>query len=151
VRPRIVVDTNEKQAAFRKARAALAASGTVTLELALANIPMVAGYRIPAWEGALFRVMASIDTVILANLVLGEKIVPEYLQSDCTPDRLAAGLVPLLTDTPEWRRQLDAFARLDSIMALAGEPPSARAARAVLELIARRKASGALPSSAGSC
>ena len=94
----------------------------MTLELALAQVPMVAGYRIPAWEGALFRMMASIDTVILANLVLGENVVPEYLQSECTPDRLAAGLVALLGDTPERRRQLDAFARLDTIMGLGAEP-----------------------------
>jgi lipid-A-disaccharide synthase len=151
VRPRIVTVAAEKYAAFRNARAALAASGTVTLELALAQVPMVAAYRIPAWEGAVFRLMASINTVILANLVLGENVVPEYLQSDCTPDRIAAGLVPLLGDTPERRRQLDAFARLDTIMDLAAEPPSARAAHAVLELIARQGPSRALPSSAGSC
>ena len=152
VRPRIVTDAEKKHAAFRVARAALAASGTVTLELALARVPTVAAYRVPAWEGALFRIMASIDTVILANLVLGENVVPEYLQSDCTPARLAAGLVPLLADSPERRRQLDAFARLDSIMKLDQEAPSTRAARAVLDLVARHgvAASGALPSSAGS-
>jgi lipid-A-disaccharide synthase len=152
VRPRIVVDADEKYAAFRSARAALAASGTVTLELALAQVPMVAAYRISAWEGALFRMMASIDTVILANLVLGEKAVPEFLQAECTPDRLAAALVSLLGDSPERRRQLDAFARLDPIMDLTGEPPSRRAARAVLELLARHGAAapGALPSLLGS-
>jgi lipid-A-disaccharide synthase len=153
LQPRIITNAAEKHAAFRTARAALAASGTVTLELALANIPMVAAYRVPAWEGALFRLMASIDTVILANLVLGEKIVPEYLQDDCTPDNLAAGLVQILDNTPERRRQIDGFARLDSIMELRGEPPSTRAARAVLALIARHGAAktAALPSSAGSC
>ena len=152
VRPRIVTDAGEKYEAFRSARAALAASGTVTLELALARVPMVAAYRVPGWEAALFRVMTSINTVILANLVLGENVVPEFLQSDCTPDRLAAGLVPLLGDSPERRRQLDAFARLDTIMDLGGEAPSARAARAVLGFIARdgAAAASALPSSAGS-
>jgi lipid-A-disaccharide synthase len=94
--------------------------------------------------------MVTINTVILANLVLGENVVPEYLQSDCTPDRLAAGLVPLLSNTPERRRQLDAFTRLDSIMDIGGEPPSARAAHAILALIARNGAS-ALPSTAASC
>ena len=74
--------------------------------------------------------------MILANLVLGENAVPEYLQSECTPDRLATALVPLLADTPERRRQLEAFARLDAIMDLRSEPPSVRAARAVLAVIA---------------
>lgn len=150
VRPRIVVGSDAKHAAFRATRAALAASGTVTLELALAQVPMIAAYRVSTWEAALFRRMVTINTVILANLVLGENVVPEYLQSDCTPDRLAAGLVPLLSDTPERRRQLDAFTRLDSIMDIGGEPPSVRAAHAILAVIARNGAS-ALPSTAASC
>ena len=152
LRPRIVTDADQKHAAFRVARAALAASGTVTLELALAGVPMVAAYRVPRWEATLFRMMTTIDTVILANLILGENVVPEFLQSECTPERLAAGLVPLLSDSPERRRQLAAFARLDSIMKLDQETPSRKAARVVLELIARRGAPdcGALPSPAGS-
>jgi lipid-A-disaccharide synthase len=137
VRPRIVTGAAEKDAAFRSARAALAASGTVTLELALAQIPTVAAYRIPAWEGLIFRMMAHIDTAILANLVLGERAVPEYLQGDCAPGRLSAALLPLLGDTPERRRQLEAFGRLDSIMDLAAEAPSLRAARAVQNVIVR--------------
>jgi lipid-A-disaccharide synthase len=137
VRPRIIVDRAEKHAAFRTARAALAASGTVTLELALAHVPTVAAYRIPAWEGAVFRLMASINTVILANLVLDENTVPEFLQSECTPDRIAGGLIPLLSDTPERARQLAAFARLDTVMDLGADPPSQRAASAVREVIVR--------------
>jgi lipid-A-disaccharide synthase len=137
IRPRIVTGAAEKHAAFRTARAALAASGTVTLELALAQVPTVAAYRIPAWEGLVFRMMAHIDTAILANLVLGERAVPEYLQGDCTPERLAAAVVPLLSDTPERARQLAAFGRLDGIMDLGAAAPSVRAARAVQDVIAR--------------
>jgi lipid-A-disaccharide synthase len=148
VRPRVVVGVEEKYAAFRTARAALAASGTVTLELALAQVPTVAAYRIRAWEGAVFRLMAHVDTVILANLVLGEKAVPEFLQGECTADRLARALVPLLGDTAERQRQLEAFARLDAIMGLSGEAPSRRAAHAVLAGIERKTA---LPSASASC
>jgi lipid-A-disaccharide synthase len=137
LRPRIVVGPAEKHAAFRAARAALAASGTVTLELALAQVPTVAAYRIPAWEGLVFRMMAHIDTAILANLVLGEHAVPEYLQGDCTPERLAAAVIPLLADTPERARQLAAFVRLDGIMNLGAAAPSVRAAQAVRDVIAR--------------
>jgi len=137
VRPRIVTDPAGKDTAFRTARAALAASGTVTLELALAQVPMVAAYRVPLWEGWLFRLMTPLTTVNLANLVLGENVVPEHLQTDCRADLLAAGLVKLLSDTPERRRQLDAFVRLDAIMDLAGRPPSQRAADAVLRVIGR--------------
>jgi lipid-A-disaccharide synthase len=134
VQPRIVTEPAEKWAAFRSARAALAASGTVTLELALAGVPMVAAYRITFVEEIIARVARikqRLSSVILANLVLGENIVPELLQYDCTPERLTEALVPLLSDTPEWRRQIEAFARLDDIMALKTEP-SAQAAAVVL-------------------
>jgi lipid-A-disaccharide synthase len=134
VKPRIVTDPAEKWAAFRSARMALAASGTVTLELALAGVPTVAAYRITFAEEIIARVARikqRLSSVILANLVLGENIVPELLQHDCTPDRLAEALVPLLSDTPERRRQIEAFARLDNIMALQ-TMPSAQAAKVVL-------------------
>lgn len=139
VRPRIVTDAAEKHAAFRAARVALAKSGTVTLELALAQVPMVAAYRVAAWEAAIFRRLARISSVILANLVIGENIVPELLQEEFRPDLIAASLVPLITDTPERRRQLEGFARLDAIMDLGGEPPSLKAARAVLALVEGRR------------
>ena len=117
VTPRIVVEPADKWAAFRSARAALAASGTVTLELALAGVPTVAAYRGHACRGGRSRgsraCSNAFSSVILANLVLGENVVPEFLQRDCTPQRLADALMPLLSDTPERLRQIDAFARLD--------------------------------------
>jgi lipid-A-disaccharide synthase len=134
--PRIVVDPAEKRAAFRKARAALAASGTVTLELALSGVPMVAAYRLHALEAMvarLIRLQANLPSVILANLVIGENIVPEFLQEDCTADKLVAALLPLLSDSAERRRQIEGFRRLDDIMAVEAGAPSAKAAAIVLE------------------
>src|SRR5262249_25533756 len=102
IRPRIVVDEAEKHAAFRRARAALAASGTVTLELALAGVPSVAAYRVPTLEELMLRMMVRIHpvikvrSVILANLVLGEFAIPEFLQRHCTADNLAAALTDVL-------------------------------------------------------
>jgi lipid-A-disaccharide synthase len=147
VAPRIVVDQAEKWAAFRNARAALAASGTVTLELALSAVPMIAAYRLHAVEAVvarLIRIQSRLPSVILANLVAGENIVPELLQEDCTADKLAAALVPILTDTPERRRQIEGFRRLDDIMAIGAAAPSAKAATIVLD-IARRGRAIALP------
>ena len=154
VRPRIVLDAHEKHAVFRTARAALAASGTVTLELALAQVPMAAAYRVPVLEEVVFRMMAHIDTAILANLVLGDNVVPQYLQRDCTPERIAAGLIPLLADTPERRRQIEGFGRLDAIMGLGAAAPSERAAARVLAVVAGRRAAAmarGLPSMPRSC
>jgi lipid-A-disaccharide synthase len=142
-RPRITAEHAEKHAAFRQARAALAASGTVTLELALAGVPTVGAYRIGALEAALVRALVrpqiGVRSVILANLVLGTNVVPEFLQGDCTAPALADALIPLLGDTPERRRQLEAFAKLDSVMGLAAAP-SAKAADTVLAVISRARA-----------
>jgi lipid-A-disaccharide synthase len=130
--PRIVVDGREKQAAFRIARAALAKSGTVTLELAVAGVPMVTAYRVTALEAPIVRRMIKAPSAILANLVLGQNVVPEFMQEDCTVGNLTKALLPLLSDTPERRRQLDAFARLDTVMEIGVAHPSARAAEIVL-------------------
>ena len=113
-----------------------AASGTVTLELALAGVPMVAAYRVTRIEEMIANMAglrARLTSVILANLVIGENVVPEFLQRDCTPQRLADALVPLLSDSPERLRQIDAFGRLDQIMALESAP-SAKAAAIVLDI-----------------
>ncbi len=140
VTPRIVVEPAAKWAAFRTARAALAASGTVTLELALAGVPTVAAYWLPLFEELALRIMGfrgTLHSVILANLVLGENDIPEFLQRDCTPQRLADALIPLLSDTPQRQRQVEAFSRLDRIMAPGAAVPSAMAAATVLDMARR--------------
>ncbi len=144
LRPRIVVGEAEKAEAFRRARAALAASGTVTLELALARVPHVAAYRIPFIEALIFRSavrlhpLVGVRSVILANLLAGESIIPEFLQGRCTAAKIAPALAPLLDETPARRRQLDAFERIDAVVGVGDASPSARAAQAVLELLAGR-------------
>ena len=136
VQPRIVVDKADKELAFRTATAALAKSGTVTLELALAGVPMVTGYKVSALESLLGRrIVKRIPSIILANLVLGENIVPELLQEQCTAENLTATLLPLMADSPERRRQIAAFSRLDTIMHIGGSMPAARAADVVTNVI----------------
>lgn len=142
VRPRVVVEPAQKWAAFRTARAALAASGTATLELALAGVPTVAAYRVSRLEEITLRTLVGlrgagspdlVRSVILANLVIGAKVVPEFLQGDCTADKLAGALKPLLADTVQRRRQLEGFGALAQVMATESAP-SERAASIVLEL-----------------
>ena len=144
VQPRIVTTEAEKLAAFRSARAALAASGTVTLELALAGVPHVAAYRIGWLEAQIGRRVLKGTTVILANLVAGENVVPEFLQEFCTVPALTGALTAVIGDTPERARQEAAFARFDSIFGINGPSPSVRAAEVVLRL-ARHGRPGALP------
>ena len=140
VKARVIDDTAQKEAAFRTARAALVKSGTGTLELAIAGIPMVAAYRVGAIEAFIALRMINTPSVILANLVLGENVVPEFIQKNATPERLADALTPLLGDTPQRQTQLAAFSKLDAIMQIGERVPSERAARVVLDLAYRRKA-----------
>ena len=136
LQPRIVVEKQDRELAFRTATAALAKSGTVTLELAVAGAPMVTGYKVSALESLIGRrIVKRIHSVILANLVLGENVVPELLQDDCTPENLAAAVLPLLTDSPERARQVSAFSRLDGIMQIGTKMPATRAADVVLEVV----------------
>ncbi len=129
---RVVTDTAEKNAAFRTARAALVKSGTGTLELALAGVPMVAAYKVSGLEGLVGRLLIKTHSVILANLVLGENVVPEFLQRDCTPQRLVPALRAILQAGPERMRQIAAFSRLDAVLSIGGPAPSERAAEIVL-------------------
>ncbi|WP_441277122.1 lipid-A-disaccharide synthase [Tardiphaga sp. 172_B4_N1_3] len=132
VQPRIVVGETEKRAAFRIAHAAFAKSGTVTLELALSGVPMVTAYKAGSVEAWIIRRRITSSSVILANLVIGENVIPEFIQEDCTPEKLAASLQEVMADTPMRRRQIEALARLDGIMATGEASPSVGAANVVL-------------------
>jgi lipid-A-disaccharide synthase len=138
VQPRIVIGETEKRAAFRQAHGAFAKSGTVTLELAIARVPMVAAYKAGRLEAWIVRPRITSSSVILANLVIGENVVPEFIQEDCTPAKLVPALRDLLGDTPLRRRQLEAFNRIDAIMATGHKSPSVRAADIVLATMRKR-------------
>jgi len=138
--PTIVVGEAEKRAAFRIAHAALAKSGTVTLELALSGVPMVTAYRLGAAEAFVLRRAIKVNTVILANLVIGREVIPEFLQENCTPEKLAQALSELLSDSALRRDQRDAFATLDAIMSTGNASPSARAADIVLATMRKGRA-----------
>jgi lipid-A-disaccharide synthase len=131
----IVDDEQQKRAAFDAGTAALAASGTVSLELALARVPMVVAYRAEAIVGWFALNVLKVPSVVLVNLILDRPSVREYLQGRCTADELAEGLRPLMHESDERRRILDDLDELRLRMGIDGEPPGRRAARAVLELL----------------
>jgi lipid-A-disaccharide synthase len=135
---RIVTEPVEKHAAFRTARAALTKSGTSTLELALAGVPTAAAYKVPLVEEIVGRLLITAPSAILVNLILGENLVPEFLQRDCTAEKLSNALLPLLADTVQRRHQIEAFARLDALMHIGRAAPSDRAAGVVLGCAAGR-------------
>jgi lipid-A-disaccharide synthase len=130
----VVESEAEKFAAFDASDAALAASGTVTSELALARTPMVVGYRLGAITYALVRGFLLVPYIVLINLILDREAVPEFLQEKCEPETLARALRPLLADTPERARQVRDLEEAVREFSAGGEAPSMRAARALLAL-----------------
>jgi lipid-A-disaccharide synthase len=132
VQPQIVVGESEKRAAFRVAHAAFAKSGTVTLELALSGVPMVTAYRVGAAEAFILRRAIRVPSVILANLVIGKEVIPEFLQENATAEKLSQALGEVLADSALRRSQVEAFATMDAIMSTGDQPPSVRAADIVL-------------------
>ena len=133
VKPEILRGEAAKLAAFRSARAALAASGTVTLELALAGVPMVAAYKMNALEFAIAVRVVRLASVLLPNIILDRLVVPEFLQEACTAHALADALVPLLKNSIAREVQVAALAEINALMRLPdGETASDRAAEIVL-------------------
>ena len=98
---------------------------------------MVTAYRAGTLEARIVRSLIQVNSVILANLVIGENVVPEFIQQDCTPEKLVPALSEILADSDQRRRQLAAFAKLDDIMSTGNQPPSVRAADIVLATVAK--------------
>lgn len=132
VSPLIVTDPADKAAAFAGARAALAASGTVSLELAANGVPMVIAYDMnPVSRFVMARLMR-VDTVTLVNLVSETRAVPEFLGTRCRADLIRPVLADLLQDGPARDQQVQAMSMTMDRLGRGGEPPGLRAARSVL-------------------
>lgn len=131
----------DKFAAFNAANAALAASGTVTTELALARTPMVMAYKLGGLTYALMRPIVSAKYGTLVNILLDREAVPEFVQSRCTPQALAAALAPLFSDTPERAKQVDDLEAAMHVLGQGDAAPSLRAAQALLDFVKARRQS----------
>lgn len=129
VRPEIITDPARKRAAFAMADVALAASGTVSLELAANGCPMVIAYDMNKLTLWLMRRAAKVDTVTLVNLVSETRVVPEFIGERCQPELIAPALEALLSDPSG---QKHAMALTMERLGKGGEPPGLRAARSVL-------------------
>lgn len=125
----------DKRAAFDAATAALAASGTVSLELGLARVPMVIAYKIDLIAAYIVSRLMRVPSVVIVNLILDRPSVREFLQFDATANNLAAAITPLLADTPDRARAIADLDDLRRIMGVGGPRPSLLAARAVLEML----------------
>jgi lipid-A-disaccharide synthase len=137
VKPIVVTNVDEKHDAYAAAGAALTKSGTSTLELALAGVPMAVTYRVNPITAALARRLIRVPHVAMVNLLAGREIVPELLQGDCAPEKLRATVRSLLTDAGAADAQRASFRGvIESLAAPEGLPADA-AAQAVLALLER--------------
>ena len=125
----------DKFAAFDAADAALAASGTVTTELALAHTPTVVAYKVNPLTAAVVRRFIRVKYATLTNLILDREVMPEFIQERCTAENLAIAAEKLLTDGPTARAQAALQTQAMCTLGLGGEAPSLRAARAILSFL----------------
>ena len=130
--PLVVTDTAEKRAAFGAATAALAASGTVSLELAASGTPMVIAYDMSWLSWQIISRMMKIDTVTLVNLVAEQKAVPEFLGPACLPGPVGTAFARLMSVPSERMRQAEALELTMRRLGRGGEAPGLRAAKSVL-------------------
>lgn len=133
--PVVVEGAADKRAAFAAADLALAASGTVSLELAANGVPMVIGYDMAPLSRILIGLMLRTDTVTLVNLVSETRSVPEFLGRRCQPGPMANALITLLDDEDARSEQVAAMELTMQRLGRGGEPPGLRAARSVLAAV----------------
>jgi lipid-A-disaccharide synthase len=137
--PIVIRDPRDKYDAFAASRAALAASGSVALELAMARLPMVVCYRLNPLTEMLLDRLLKVRQVNLVNLLLERPVVPELLRGECTAERLAAEVVRLVRDEPVRAVHLVAYDEAMRRLGAGGRSPSLRAADQVLAIIAARR------------
>ncbi|MEE9140365.1 MAG: lipid-A-disaccharide synthase [Alphaproteobacteria bacterium] len=143
--PATVVRGDERFDAFAAGDVALAASGTVTLELALAGVPMVVAYRTNPVTGWVARRLVKVQYANLINLILDRGVVPELLLGNCRPERLAAAVRRLIEDKAARAEQRQAAAEALERLGRGGPSPSLRAAQAILAVIAESADRGRPP------
>lgn len=125
--------------AFAASDAAMAKSGTVTLELALADVPMVVAYRVSPATAFVVRRLISVKYASLVNLLADREVIPEFLQENCTPENLAAGVDALLDSAEARDKQHQGFREVLHTLGDLSPTPSERAAKVVLDIVAARK------------
>ncbi|MGE3529950.1 MAG: lipid-A-disaccharide synthase [Methyloceanibacter sp.] len=142
--PHLVIGMAERFDAFAAANAAMAKSGTVTLELALAGVPMVVAYRISPLSAFLVRRMGiSVEHASLVNLLAKRQAVPECLQEECTPENVAARIDEILGSDQVRAAQREAFKEVIAALGDPNPPPSERAAKVVLDIVDAARGTGA--------
>ena len=127
-------DHTEKFDAFAASDVALAASGTVTLELTLARVPTVVAYKVSALSAPIGRLLVDLESVVITNRILGRRVMPQFLQEGCTPDYLTDAVIRLLADEAARAEQMAAVDEVRAALRSEEGSPSDAAARSILKL-----------------
>ncbi len=127
--PGVMVVQGQTYNALNASDVALVASGTATLESAILGVPMIVGYRVSLATYLLGKLLIRVDRVALPNIIAGKEIVPELIQNDLRPDRMARELVSLLQDTKSQMKQKAELLKITDLLGQKGA--SKRAAAAV--------------------
>lgn len=137
--PLQVVETQQdRYNAFRASSAAIAASGTVALELAITRIPHIIAYKVSPLTAFIVGRIMKIQFVNLSNIMLGREIIPELLQERCVCGNICQYVLELLKHGDLYERQMEGFDKVKEILSQGRQTPSENASDVVLELIARR-------------
>ena len=132
--PLVVVETErDRYSAFQASSAAIAASGTVALELAICNIPHIIAYKVSPLTYFLAKHLVKIKYVNLTNLLLGYLVVPELLQDKCTSDNIVTEILELLKNGSAYERQMEGFAKIKEYLSCGSQTPSQNAADEILK------------------
>lgn len=134
--PIIVLTTEyDRHDAFCSADVAVAASGTVALELAMVNVPHLIAYRVAPLTAFLVRHLLKIQFVNLTNILLGREVVPELLQENCVPDKILYYVHELLKKEDLYERQMEGFSKVREILGLGDQTPSANVCDILLKIV----------------
>lgn len=137
--PLIIDGEAEKFDAMAAADVALAASGTVALELALARLPTVIAYKMNALTAMIARRFVKLEHVNLVNILLKREVVPEYILENCTADNLSRAVAELFRSEEKRQQQIVSYDQAMVLLGLGGAAPGARAAEIILKLIAKEE------------
>lgn len=137
--PLLVVEGGEdRHNAMCASSAAIAASGTVALELAIADVPHIIGYKVSKLTAFLAKRLLHIQFVNLSNILLGREVVPELLQDACTPENIARHIKRFLNQDDLYRRQMEGLKKVRQVLGLGKQTPSQKACDAILEMINKK-------------
>ena len=131
----VVNNESDRHDAFCASDVAIAASGTVALELAMVDVPHIVAYKLAPLSAWLARHFLKIQFVNLSNILLGREIVPELLQENCNEDKILYYVDELLKKQSLYDRQQEGFQKVKEVLGLGEQTPSANACDVIFDLI----------------